>query len=256
MSPSLRPDQTGARADPVRAVRRAALLVEELLLDPVRVALQGQRPRPQVRQQDRRDPRVVVDHVALREPGARVHQLVEVRQRDRRVADVDLDALGGRHACDRSRAGSSARLRRVVPPKPFRCTLEDAGEQTARVPPGRRARHGDRRSELCRRRLIGEAAAIRLSGDCTADLRRARLHGLRADLTLLTPGTPTGAAPRADQVHELGGCSPRRQADHPPVRAHARLESAISRSWTGLSLVRARTLTRCLQRDDSRPLQV
>ena len=94
MSPSLRPDQTGAVAHPVRPVRRAALLVEELLLDAVRIALQRQRPRPQVRQQHRRDPRVVVDHVALREPGARVHQLVEVRERERRLADVDLEALG------------------------------------------------------------------------------------------------------------------------------------------------------------------
>ena len=97
MSPSLRPDQTAPVRTHAGPVRRAALLVEEPALDAVRVALQRQRPRPQVRQQHRRDPRVVVDHVALGEPGARVHQLVEVRQRQRDVAHRDLDALGLRH---------------------------------------------------------------------------------------------------------------------------------------------------------------
>ena len=65
---------------PVRAVVGAVLLVEELLVDAVRVADARQRPVVQVAEHDRRDPRVVVDHVPLREPRGGVHDLVEVRE--------------------------------------------------------------------------------------------------------------------------------------------------------------------------------
>ena len=75
------PDARGL--DPVRAVRRALLLVEELSLDAVRVALQRQRAVVQVRQEHGRDAHVVVDQVALREAGLRIHDLVEVGEPQR-----------------------------------------------------------------------------------------------------------------------------------------------------------------------------
>ena len=71
------PDRRGLH--PLRAVRGALLLVEELALDAVGVALHGQRPAVQVRDQDRRHARVVVDHLALGEAGLRIEDLVEVR---------------------------------------------------------------------------------------------------------------------------------------------------------------------------------
>ena len=92
---------------PRRGVRRAALLVEELVLHAVGIALQGERTVAQVRQQDRGDPRVVVDHLALREPRARVEDLVQIGERERLVADRDLEALGWGHAGDGTGVGLS-----------------------------------------------------------------------------------------------------------------------------------------------------
>jgi hypothetical protein len=73
------------------------LLVEVLRLDAVRVALERERAPLEVRQHGRRDPRVVVDHVALREPGGRVEDLVEVGEGERAPQDVDLDPFRLRH---------------------------------------------------------------------------------------------------------------------------------------------------------------
>ncbi len=65
---------------PVGPVRRGLLLVEELLVHAVRVALQRQRAVAQMRQQHRRDARVVVDHLALGEAHGGVEHLVQVRE--------------------------------------------------------------------------------------------------------------------------------------------------------------------------------
>src|SRR6185312_4410326 len=78
--------------DPWRAVRGALLLVEELALDTVRIALQCERAPAQVREERRSDLRVVLDHVALGEADARVHDLVEVREPQLPSLDRDLDA--------------------------------------------------------------------------------------------------------------------------------------------------------------------
>src|SRR3954471_11194539 len=86
------PDRRGD--DPVGAVARALLLVEVGAADPVGIALERQRPPAQVRQQDRRDARVVVDHLPLGEPRLGIEDLVEVREGQPPPVDVDLQALG------------------------------------------------------------------------------------------------------------------------------------------------------------------
>src|SRR4029078_841615 len=66
-----------------------AVLLEEVLAgDAVGIADDGQRPVAEVGQQRRGDPGVVVSHLALGDPGLRVEDLVEVR--DRQPAAVDL----------------------------------------------------------------------------------------------------------------------------------------------------------------------
>ena len=69
-----------------RQVVLPTLLVEAPAVDAVRVACHRQRPVPQVRQQVRRDPRVVAEHVALRHRRAalrlRPEHLVHVRHGD------------------------------------------------------------------------------------------------------------------------------------------------------------------------------
>ena len=65
----LAPQRHGLSLDPVRAVRRRALLEERLPLHPVRVALEGQRAAGQMRHQHRRDLRRVLDRVPLGEAG-------------------------------------------------------------------------------------------------------------------------------------------------------------------------------------------
>ena len=76
-------------------VRRALLLVEVRPLDPVRIALERQRPVAQVAEQHGRDARVVLDHVPLGESRLGIHQLVQVRQRQGAPVDLDLEPLGG-----------------------------------------------------------------------------------------------------------------------------------------------------------------
>src|SRR5215213_1211486 len=94
------------RAHPVRAVLRALLLVEELALHAVRIALHRQRPPFEVRQQRRRDARVVVDDLALREAGLRIEDLVQVRELERPAVDHHLE----RAHTGRSRTTSVGRL--------------------------------------------------------------------------------------------------------------------------------------------------
>ena len=72
-------------------MRRAILFVEERLIHAVRVALHGERTIFQMREQDRRDPDVVIDELSLGEPGLRVQHLVQIR--DRQFAALD-DQLG------------------------------------------------------------------------------------------------------------------------------------------------------------------
>ena len=75
------PDRLGP--DPVGPVLGAALLEEVLALDAVGPARHGQRPAGEVGEDRGRDPRVVVDHLALGEAGLRVEDLVEIGDRQR-----------------------------------------------------------------------------------------------------------------------------------------------------------------------------
>jgi hypothetical protein len=76
-------------SDPLGAVAGAALLVEVLALDPVGIALQGQRPAAQVGQQDLADAGVPVDQLALGEARLGVEHLVEVGKFE--LASLDRD---------------------------------------------------------------------------------------------------------------------------------------------------------------------
>ena len=81
-------------AHPLRRVRGAVLLIEVAGVDAVRIALERQRAVAQVRKQDRRDTRVVVDHLALGEPRNRVEHLAEVGEGQRPALDLDLEPSG------------------------------------------------------------------------------------------------------------------------------------------------------------------
>ena len=71
----------------------------------------------QVRQQHRRDPRVVLDHLALGEAGRGIEDLVEVGEREPAPLDLDLHALGRGHPRDRTRgAGFREPCPRVASP--------------------------------------------------------------------------------------------------------------------------------------------
>jgi hypothetical protein len=98
----VRADRHRGRPHPLRAVAGRVLLVEVLRLDAVRVALERERPPLQMRQHVRRDARVVVDHVALGEPGGGIEDLVEVGEGQRPALDVDLDPFRLRHPFERS----------------------------------------------------------------------------------------------------------------------------------------------------------
>ena len=81
-----------APSDPVGPVRRAALLEERLAVDAVGEAPQRDAAVAEVRQHRRRDADVVVDDLALGEPGLGVEHLVEVRQLERRPSTSTVDA--------------------------------------------------------------------------------------------------------------------------------------------------------------------
>jgi hypothetical protein len=78
-------------ADPVRPVFGDVLLEEGLAADALGIALQGQRPVGDVRQQHGRHPLVVVEHLGLGKPGFRVQDLTQVGQGQRPAVDLDRD---------------------------------------------------------------------------------------------------------------------------------------------------------------------
>ena len=156
-------------------MRWAALLEEERLVDPVRIALQRQRAAGQVRQQARRDAHVVVDHLALRE-ASRVEDLVEVRQRQLVALDLDPGAGGALPA----RSSSPARVLRTSlarsGPERKAGRLSEGSRRCPRVP-----RRGSRR-----RSAVPELA------------RELRLGALGLDLLLRLGGglAPCASSPR------------------------------------------------------------
>ena len=68
------------------------------IADAVREAHEGHRPILDVRQQQRRDARVVVEDLTLGEPAARVEHLVQVRQRELPLAHPYRDPAPRNHA--------------------------------------------------------------------------------------------------------------------------------------------------------------
>jgi hypothetical protein len=80
-------------ADPGREIVGGVLLHEATALDAVRKALKGERPALDLPQHDRRHPPVVVDHIALGQPGLGKKDLAGVRELD--PPPVDLEYLAG-----------------------------------------------------------------------------------------------------------------------------------------------------------------
>ena len=79
------------------------------LLHPVRPADPGDRAVLQVREERRRDLRVVVEHLALGRAGARVEHLVEVADGEGAAVDVDLELAHRPTPITGTRAGSRSR---------------------------------------------------------------------------------------------------------------------------------------------------
>ena len=79
---------------PLRPVRGRVLLEERQVADAVREAAERHRPAGDVRQQHRRDPLVVVEHLGLGEAVGRVEHLGQVGQRERAPVHLHRDLVG------------------------------------------------------------------------------------------------------------------------------------------------------------------
>ncbi len=123
-------------AHPRRRTGGGVLLEERLVGDAVRPADPGDGAVLEVRQQDRRDLGVVVEHLALGGAGAGVEHLAEVADLERAALDVDVDLLPRGHqepiAITGTRSWSSRGISRwmnqrgaltqpAVAPEPFTC---------------------------------------------------------------------------------------------------------------------------------------
>ena len=109
--------------DPARGMRRALLLVEEVLGDSVRIAGQRQRPAVEVGDQERSDRRVVLHEIALRIGVVGKHDLVgighadgslQVRRHPGTAFLIDMNVVGKRdwRGCQRTavvRSGTGER---------------------------------------------------------------------------------------------------------------------------------------------------
>ena len=129
-----------------------------------------------MRQQHRRDARVVVDHLALGEAGLGIEDLVEVGERQRPPVDLDLHALRRRHGPDARRP--SARRGREGPASPTprrsaRCSIRVEGVpcSTPRVAAARMTVHTLEIPGTSRSRRPGRA---RLARRCPQTPCRAR----------------------------------------------------------------------------------
>lgn len=74
--PARRLGPVGEGLHVLRRAGRRVLLEEPRFPDAAREAVEGQRPVFQVREEERRDPEIVLDHVPLGEPGRRVQHPV------------------------------------------------------------------------------------------------------------------------------------------------------------------------------------
>src|SRR6185369_11394406 len=90
------PDRRGL--DPFGTVDRTFLFVKEAAFNPVRVTLQRQRAVFEMRQQDGSDADVIIDDLALGEPGFGIKDLVEVRQGKDFPVERQLGSLGRHQA--------------------------------------------------------------------------------------------------------------------------------------------------------------
>ena len=136
-SSACRPDgNVDARGlDPVRALRRHALLVDRLVLGAAGVALQLRRPLVERTDDALLDREVVLDVVELRHPAPEV-DLVRVRDLDGRAADLELDELRG-HSFMRSARRRRSRSSAVAGRRPPRAA---AGATEAAARPRRAPR--------------------------------------------------------------------------------------------------------------------
>ena len=235
-SPAAGPAREDARdADPVGPVVGAVLLVEELVVDAVRVADPRQRPVTQVAEHGRRDARVVVDHVPLGEARRGIHDLVEVGELELAALDVYFHArsipcparegqcpqgdgrrraaggarAGGRGAAQAARDRGGGRARRGRGGAPARLRVRGGGrdDRVRRRGVGRRRRGEGRRAERrgdrppqARRRLHRLPRPAHVAGD-RPGARLRRRQGVRdgvdpADHARAVDGRPLVAGDR------------------------------------------------------------
>ena len=71
-------------------MRRTVLFVKEFAFHAIRIALHGERPVSQVRQEHRRDSNVVIDYLPFGESDLRVKNLFQVRHLDFAVFDDEF----------------------------------------------------------------------------------------------------------------------------------------------------------------------
>ena len=190
--------------DPVRPVRRAALLEEGACLDAVRIALQGQRPVAEVGEDRVGDPRVVVDHLALGEAALGPQHLVEVGQLEPVPVYVYFAALALLRDLDL--------LLELLEPEPDLAAVVGLARAWRRRPccavalrsGGERLALDRGQALLQRRHQVGRLGRLRLLGDGLDDLLAPRLaldqrQQLLAVLVAVLVGVEL-AAQRLDQL--------------------------------------------------------
>src|SRR6202451_1266372 len=101
---ALAPDGYGLH--PIWAVLGCVLLEEVLFVHALGIPLQGKRTSRKMGQQNRRDPRIIVDDLSLGEPGRGIQDFIQVGQTQ--VLAFDLDDFWFAHA-DSFRSGRAAR---------------------------------------------------------------------------------------------------------------------------------------------------
>ena len=172
-----------------------------------RVALQRERAVVQVRQEHGRDAHVVVDQVALREAGLRIHHLVEVGEAQAPSLDGHLDGLAAELLHGPERRARSRRCPRRPPPRARRVLVRALQVQHDRL--GLRVDLALVR-RMAQHPVVGPLGELDLRHEPRLDVARAARAALALERRALPGQRARAGAPAA--------CAPWRRTRCPRAR--------------------------------------